>query len=69
MYKRQVDDEGKPFALSPDPMIPELQGQMAGIAWGDPDSLKDQIRPILGNANIFGIDLYEEMCIRDRSDT
>ena len=40
-------------------MIPELQGQMAGIAWGDPDSLKDQLRPILGNANIFGIDLYE----------
>ena len=58
-YLLAVDDEGKPFALSPDPMIPELQGQMAGIAWGDPDSLKDQLRPILGNANIFGIDLYE----------
>ena len=58
-YLLAVDDEGKPFALSPDPMILKLQGQMAGIAWGDPDSLKDQLRPILGNANIFGIDLYE----------
>ncbi len=58
-YLLAVDDDGKPFALSPDPMILKLQGQMAGIAWGDPDSLKDQLRPILGNANIFGIDLYE----------
>ena len=54
-----MDDEGKTFELSPDPMIPELQAQMAGIVFGDPDSLQDQLRPILSNRNIFGIDLYE----------
>ena len=58
-YLLAVDDEGKTFELSPDPMIPELQAQMAGIVFGDPDSLQDQLRPILSNRNIFGIDLYE----------
>ena len=58
-YLLAVDDQGKPFELSPDPMIPELQSQMAGITFGQPDSLKDQLKPILSNKNIFGVDLYE----------
>ena len=58
-YLLAVDDEGQPFPLSPDPMIPELQRQLEGIRCGDPDSLKDQVRPILSNAHIFGSDLYQ----------
>ena len=58
-YLLGVDDEGQPFPLAPDPMIPELQRQLEGIRCGDPDSLKDQVRPILSNAHIFGSDLYQ----------
>ncbi len=53
------DDSGEPFELSPDPMIPELLSHLNGICWDDPDSLKDQLRPVLSNAALFGLDLYE----------
>lgn len=58
-YLLAVDDEGKPFTLAPDPMIPELEEQMKGVVLGDPSSLKDQARGILSNENIFGINLYD----------
>lgn len=58
-YLLAVDDEGRPFELSPDPMIPELREKLSGIEFGKPDTLTDQLRPILSNANIFGADLYE----------
>ena len=57
-YLLAVDDEGRPFALSPDPMIPELRARLAGVEFGKPESLTDQLRPILSNANLFGLDLY-----------
>lgn len=57
-YLLAVDDEGNPFELSPDPMIPELRAQLAGVEFGKPDSLTNQLRPILSNTNIFGSDLY-----------
>lgn len=40
-------------------MVPELQEQMAGIVFGEPDSLTDQLRAILSNENIFAVDLYK----------
>ena len=58
-YLLAVDDEGKPFELSPDPMIPELRKQLEGIEFGKPESFSEQLRPILSNANIFEVDLYE----------
>lgn len=58
-YLLAVDDEGRPFELSPDPMIPELRSRLAGIETGRPDTLTDRLRPILSNANIFGLDLYK----------
>lgn len=66
-YLLAVDDEGEPFELAPDPMIPELQaalgvGQEDGIRLGggeSPESIRKRLRPILSNANIFGISLYE----------
>ena len=54
-----VNDEGVAFELSPDPMLPELQAQLAGIEFGKPDSVGEKLRPILSNENIFGIDLYK----------
>lgn len=58
-YLLAVDDDGKPFELSPDPMIPMLREQMQGIIFGNQDSCKDQLRPILSNSHIFGMDLYD----------
>ena len=58
-YLMGVNDEGVAFELSPDPMLPELQAQMAGIEFGKPDSVGEKLRPILSNENIFGIDLYK----------
>ena len=57
-YLLAVDDAGKPFALSPDPMLPELRSLLAGVRFGEPETLTQQLRPILSNARIFGLDLY-----------
>lgn len=58
-YLLGVDDKGESYELAPDPMVPELREQMAGITVGDPSSLKDQLRGILSNENIFATDLYK----------
>lgn len=58
-YLLAVDDEGKPFELSADPMAEELTKQLEGIEVGKPETYKGQLKPILSNVNIFGIDLYE----------
>lgn len=57
-YLIAVDDAGRPFELSPDPMLPTLQAQLTGVEFGRPERLTDQLRPILSNVNLFGIDLY-----------
>lgn len=58
-YLLAVDDEGKAFELSADPMLPELTKQLEGIQLGKPETYQGQLKPILSNANIFGVDLYE----------
>ena len=58
-YLMGVDDEGKEFELSPDPMLAQMQAALAGIELGKPDSVGDRLKPVLSNANIFGSDLYE----------
>ncbi len=57
-YLMAVDDEGKPFELSPDPLLAELQPRMAGIRPGD-TAVEETIKPIMENAEIFGVNLYE----------
>lgn len=58
-YLLAVDDFGTPCTIAPDPLADELRGQLAGIEVGRPESLADQLRPILSNVNIFGVNLYE----------
>ena len=60
-YLLAVDDEGKMFPCSPDPMLDELQAALAGIEIGHADaaSLRDAVAPILSNKEIFDCDLYE----------
>ena len=57
-YLLGVDDQGLEMPVSPDPMAPQLQAYLAGICLGEPESCTDQLRPILSNAAIFGVDLY-----------
>ncbi len=58
-YLLAVDDEGNPFELSPDPMLEELCGKLKGIVWNKPESYTGQLKEILSNERIFGIDLYK----------
>ncbi len=57
-YLLAVDDTGKPFELSPDPMNDELQAQVRE-AVGSAEKAHRALAPILSNASIFGSDLYE----------
>jgi fructuronate reductase len=58
-YLLAVDDNGAPFELSADPMLAELSPVLAGIEVGKPETYTGQLKCILSNANIFGIDLYK----------
>lgn len=54
-------DDGTPYELAPDPLNEVFQKELKreGIQIGKPEGLNDQLRPILSNLSIFGIDLYE----------
>lgn len=58
-YLLAVDDDGKEFELSADPMARELAMALEGIAVGKPETYKGQLKGILSNENIFGVNLYE----------
>lgn len=58
-YLMGVDDEGKAFTPSSDPMLEILQEYIKNISLGDKGPFTDTLQPILSNKNIFGIDLYE----------
>ncbi|MCR5795154.1 MAG: mannitol dehydrogenase family protein [Solobacterium sp.] len=58
-YLLAKDVRGNDFELSPDPMNDELKEILKDIEIGRPETLKDQLKPLLANTNIFGIDLWE----------
>ena len=58
-YLLAVDDEGNPMTVSADPMLSELQAALQHIHFGQPDSVKGVLPPILSNAHLFGLDLAE----------
>ena len=60
-YLMGVDDSGKAFELSPDPMLDEVRKYVDGIELGsaDADALKTKLLPLLKEAKIFGVDLEE----------
>lgn len=55
-YLIGLDDEGKPFTLSPDPQLEALQAALQGVTLGAASS---NVREILSNEAIFGVKLYE----------
>lgn len=58
-YLLGVDDEGNAFTVSPDPMYEELAAKLAGVKVGEPCNVHEVLTPILRDAKIFGVDLYE----------
>ncbi len=58
-YLMGIDDNGEKMELSPDPMLEELTPHIAGIALGDKGPFSSQLKPILSNTSIFGVNLYE----------
>lgn len=57
-YLMAVDDSGKPFDLSPDPLLDTVCPHVADIRLGETEGAEEKIRPILENQAIFGADLY-----------
>lgn len=57
-YLMGIDDKGQSMNLSADPMLPQLQEYIKNIKFGEVESVKDNLKPILSNTQIFGVDLY-----------
>ncbi|MCM1258916.1 MAG: mannitol dehydrogenase family protein [Roseburia sp.] len=57
-YLMGVDDEGNDFTLSPDPLLDVVCPYVKDIKLGDKVDV-DSLKPVLSNAKIFGVDLYE----------
>jgi fructuronate reductase len=58
-YLLGVDDGGKPFTVSPDPLYDTLYPAISGIRLGQKGPFHRELSPILANPLIFGVDLYE----------
>lgn len=58
-YLMAVDDEGKEFTLSSDPLLPEVCPYVEGIKLGESVDAETILKPVLSNSKIFGVDLYE----------
>ena len=58
-YLMAIDDNGDAFKPSDDPMLPELQPKFASIKLGESCDVHAILQPVLSNANIMGVDLYE----------
>ncbi|MCL2199959.1 MAG: mannitol dehydrogenase family protein, partial [Defluviitaleaceae bacterium] len=56
-YRMGIDDKGEKLNLSPDPRLPEALNILYGVPFGKAAEL--DLKPILSNATLFGIDLYE----------
>jgi fructuronate reductase len=58
-YLMQVDDQGNPFELSPDPLLEELTPLLADVTLGKEIDTQTVLQPILSRSDIFGVDLEE----------
>lgn len=58
-YLMAVDDEGNAFELSPDPLLDTVCPYVAGFKLGEDADVESAVKPVLENAKIFGVNLYE----------
>ena len=58
-YLTAVDDMGNAFIPSPDPMLSQLLPIFENVKPGDKINVHELLQPVLSNAEIFAVDLYE----------
>ncbi|MFT8351985.1 MAG: mannitol dehydrogenase family protein, partial [Clostridium saccharoperbutylacetonicum] len=58
-YLMAIDDNGKSMELSPDPLLDELKKYVANVKLGTKELVEEDLKPILTNEEIFGVNLYE----------
>lgn len=58
-YLMGIDDRGDRFSPSPDPLLEEAGQCVSNISLGDTGDFHQNLKPLLSNAAIFGVDLYE----------
>jgi len=58
-YLLGINDEGKPFDVSPDPNLETLAAALSGISLGQTGPFSEKLKPILSNSAYFSINLYE----------
>jgi fructuronate reductase len=58
-YLLGVDDKLAPMPLSADPMLAELTATLSGVRAGEPATYDGQLRTVLVNPVLFGVNLYE----------
>lgn len=58
-YLMGIDDKGNSFELSPDPLLEQVRPYVKDIKLGDSFDAKEELKPLLKDKVIFGVDLYE----------
>jgi len=58
-YLMGIDDNGRAFEPSPDPLLDHVKQHLEGIALGAPGPFEDRLHPILSDTKLFGVSLYE----------
>jgi len=58
-YLLGIDDNGKKFEVSPDPLYPNLLRILAGIKIGRKGPFHETLEPILSDSKLFAVNLYE----------
>ena len=58
-YLMGLDDEGKPFEQSSDPRLDEVKEYVADVRLGEDTDVHLVLEPILSDATIFAVDLYD----------
>ena len=58
-YLMAVNDNGETFELSPDPLLDTVCPYVAGFELGKESDVEAVLKPVLENAKIFGVNLYE----------
>jgi len=58
-YLMAVNDNGEKFELSPDPLLDTVCPYVAGFELGKEADVEAALKPVLENAKIFGVNLYE----------
>jgi fructuronate reductase len=58
-YLLGLDDEGRPFTVSPDPLYGDLSRALAGISLGQTGPFHAALAPVISDRAIFAVNLYE----------